>query len=251
MENIPKIIHYCWFGGNKKTELLKKCIDSWKRNLPDYKIIEWNETNFNVNINKFTRDAYKNKKWAFVSDYCRLWVLYKYGGIYLDTDMEVIKPLDKFLKDEAFGGIEKIGNKRNINMAIWGCKKGDEFIHKILKTYDEINFLDYKENLLDLAIPFIITKIASEYGYKIKNYPTNFFNGTMIYPNEYFYPKGHEWEMPNITEETYTIHHYDGSWRTKKQILRSKIKKDLIRIIGYEKTIKITEYIKNLIKKEW
>ena len=100
IDKIPKVIHYCWFGGHEKPKLINKCLETWKRYLKDYEIMEWNEENFNIDICSFTKEAYEDKKWAFVSDYCRLWVLYNYGGIYLDTDIEILKPLDDLLDNK-------------------------------------------------------------------------------------------------------------------------------------------------------
>ena len=100
MEKIPRVIHYCWFGKNKKQKLINKCIDTWKKYLKDYEIIEWNEENFNIDMSNFTKEAYEDKNWAFVSDYCRIWVLYNYGGVYLDTDIEVLKPIDDLYREK-------------------------------------------------------------------------------------------------------------------------------------------------------
>ena len=244
MNNIPKVIHYCWFGGGKKSTLIENCIKSWKRYLPEYEIKEWNESNFDININNFVYEAYNSKKWAFVSDYCRVWVLYNYGGIYLDTDMEVLKPLDKFLNNNAFGGIEQAGNKEHINMAIWGCKKHDRFMELVLNKYNNINFLEYKENLFKLAIPNIITETALDMGLNKNKLEDIFFNGTVIYPKRYFYPKAHSWEEVEISDETYTIHHYDGSWKKPHQIVRTKTKNVLVKIFGYKFINKVTKLIK-------
>ena len=103
---IPKIIHYCWFGGKPKPELAEKCIESWKKFCPDYEIVEWNEGNFNINSNLYVKQAYEAKKYAFVTDYVRLYALYTQGGIYMDTDVMVLKPLDEYLNHEAFSGFE-------------------------------------------------------------------------------------------------------------------------------------------------
>lgn len=242
VNNIPKVIHYCWFGGNEKPKIVKKCIRTWKEKMPDYEIIEWNENNFDININRFTRDAYDSKKWAFVSDYCRLWVLYNYGGIYLDTDMEVLKSLDVFLDSKAFGGIEL----NDVNVAIWGCRKNDSLILEILKFYDNIVFDDYKEDLFKLAIPKIVNKVLNNKGYTITGELLKLDDGTIIYPNEYFYPKEQAWEEVNITENTYTIHHYEGSWRTPIQIYRTKLKKILVNLIGIEKANKLVKKLKSV-----
>ena len=236
MGNIPKIVHYCWFGGKEKPELVKRCIDTWRGKLPDYKIIEWNEKNFDINSSDFSRQAYKNKKWAFVADYCRLNVLYNNGGIYLDTDMEVIKSLDIFLNNVAFARIEFAnGNIPEINAAIWGCKKGDKFIEKLISYYDSLDFNEYAEDLFKLAIPKVITTLAKEDGYIGSKFPEKLSNGTVIYSKEYFYPKNKSWEIPTVTENTYTIHHYEGSWKSPILIYRTKLKHILINIFGYER----------------
>ena len=122
---IPKIIHYCWFGGNPLPPLALKCIESWKKYCPDYEIKIWDESNFDININKYATEAYEAKKWAFVSDVARLWVLYNYGGIYMDTDLEVIKPLDEFLYHKAFSGFE---DEVNIPTGIIASEKNNNWI---------------------------------------------------------------------------------------------------------------------------
>lgn len=238
MNTIPKVIHYCWFGGKEKPQLIKECMKSWKEKLPDYKIVEWNEKNFNIEEFDFSQKAYKAKKWAFVADYCRTWVLYNYGGIYLDTDMEALKSLDEFIENEAFAGIER---DEIINAAILGAKAKNEFIKKVLDYYNNINFMDYAEDLERIAIPNIITKLAANEGYEGNKKIENINKLITIYSKEYFYPKNHSWEKAHITKNTYTIHHYEGSWRNKTKIYKSKFKQVLINIFGYERIIKLTE----------
>ncbi|MCF0147979.1 MAG: mannosyltransferase [Clostridium sp.] len=226
--SIPKVIHYCWFGGKAKPEVVEKCIQSWKDYLKDYEIIEWNEENFPVKNFEFTKKAYEDKKWAFVSDYCRLWVLYNYGGIYLDTDMEVLKPLDNLLENSSFGGLED----NEIAFGIWGCRRYDKFISEVLKYYNNLNYDDYKGKLNELAIPIHLTLIAKYLGYKESHSNISYFyNDVAIYPKEYFYPKRHAWQEAVITKNTYTIHHYEGSWRKPHQIFRSKFKQELLKFI--------------------
>lgn len=270
MSNIPKVIHYCWFGGGKKPELIKDCILTWKKYLPEYKIVQWNENNFKVEEFDFVYKAFNDRKWAFVSDYTRLWILYNYGGIYLDTDMEILKPLDDLLENFSFGGLED----DQIGFGIWGCRKGDKFIGEVLNYYNNLNYDDYKNNLKDLAIPIHLTKVAKKNGYKddvnlisndsmdsiavedlkeIEGYEEihhskdisdeegvekfhdkkieYFLGNVAIYPKEYFYPKRHAWQEPIITENTYTIHHYEGAWRKPHQIFRSKVKEKLLKTI--------------------
>lgn len=228
MERIPKVIHYCWFGGKEKPKIVENCIASWKKYLKGYEIVEWNEKNFNIEEFDFTKKAYENKKWAFVADYCRLYALHNYGGIYLDTDMEVLKPLDPLINNNSFGGIED----SLIAFGIWGCKKDDKFIGEVLNYYNSLNYDDYKKSLSKLAIPIHITEIAEKKGYKENHNEVEFFlDKVAIYPKEYFYPKRHSWQEAIITDKTYTIHHYEGTWRKPYQILRSKLKEKLLNFI--------------------
>ena len=143
---IPKIIHYVWVGGKPLTPLAKKCIASWKKYCPDYEIRRWDENNFNINENLYCKEAYENKKWAFVSDYIRVKVLYDYGGIYMDTDVEVIKPLDRFLVHKAFSGYE---NETSIPTGIIASEKKGKWIEALLRDYDDKKFIleDKKMNL--------------------------------------------------------------------------------------------------------
>ena len=128
---IPRVIHYCWFGEAKKSKLVEHCLQSWRRVLPDYDIKEWNEYNFDISINRYCREAYECGKWAFVSDFVRLYVLYQYGGIYLDTDVEVLKPLDQFLGHAAFSGFE---DREHIPTGIMGAQAGNKWIENCLPT---------------------------------------------------------------------------------------------------------------------
>ena len=145
---IPKKIHYIWVGGNPLTPLAEKCIESWKKYCPDYEIVRWDESNFDVNQNQYCKEAYENKKWAFVSDYIRLKVLYEEGGIYMDTDVEVVKPLDKFLSNPAFSGFE---NDTMIPTGIIASEKNNPWVDKLLKKYDDKHFI--KKNLPVSFIP--------------------------------------------------------------------------------------------------
>ena len=226
---IPKTIHYCWFGRGEKPEIVKKCIETWKDKLSDYEIIEWNEDNFDINQNDYVKEAYKAKKFAFVSDYVRVYALYNYGGIYLDTDMEILHDLTPFTCNEAFTGVE---DSENIAFGIWGCKPGDQFIKEILDYYDTIDFKNYTDDLFEIAMPNVITKLAKDKGYKPpKSGGKSVFNNLTVYSNEVFYPKRSSWQEAVITENTFTIHHYEGSWKTPTQILRTRTKKKIINIV--------------------
>ena len=147
MNKIPKKIHYCWFGNNELPEEQKKYIETWKKHCPDYEIKEWNEKNFDINSNKYVKEAYEAKKFAFVSDYVRLHALYNEGGIYMDTDIEVLKSFDVFLKHTAFIGFEDL---KHIGTGVIGAEKGNKWIRLLLKDYDNISFYT-KNGEIDLT----------------------------------------------------------------------------------------------------
>lgn len=204
-ENIPKIIHYCWFGRGKHNDLITNCISSWKRYLPEYKIILWNEDNFPVNKYPFAEQALKDKKWAFVSDVARLHVLYYYGGIYMDTDVEVLKPLDKFLHHGFFSGYESL---RHIPTGIMGAKKYNKYVELLLSWYKN---KCYGKDYYEIANTRIITRITRlNCGLEANGKQYNFGN-CCYYPREYFCPERTDtgWK---ISPNTYTIHHFTGLW---------------------------------------
>lgn len=153
---IPKKIHYIWLGGNKKSKLIEKCIASWKKYCPDYEIIEWNENNFDIGSNKYLKEAYEAKKWAFASDYIRLYVLYTEGGIYMDTDVEVLKPLDRFLECKAFSGFER---KDAIPTGIMACEKGNEIFKELLSYYTDKSFYNEDGSMNQTTNVVTITNI--------------------------------------------------------------------------------------------
>jgi len=215
---IPKIIHYCWFGHNPLPPLAQKCIASWRKFLPDYEIKEWNEENFDVNQIPYTEQAYRNKKYAFVSDYARFKILHEFGGIYFDTDVEVIKSIDDILAKGAFMGLEQdisegLACAPGLGIA---CEKNDPLMKKLVDSYQNYRFeLEDQELNLKTVVEYTSDLLKAE-GMDI--HPGilsigNFF----IYPKEYFCPKPSEFGKIEITENTRTIHHYAGSWISKKQ----------------------------------
>jgi mannosyltransferase OCH1-like enzyme len=243
---IPKIIHYCWFGKGVLPPLAQKCIKSWKKNLPDYKIIEWNEDNFNVNICKYTKEAYKEKKYAFVSDYARFWILYHYGGIYFDTDVEVIKPLDPIITKGAFMGCE-IGEEKDLWPKVasglgLGVCKGHPIYKEILDQYNTSSFI--QDGSIDYTtVVYRVTEILKKHQLKqTKKIQT--CEGITIYPPEFFCPKSHLTRTLNITSNTYTIHHYDGSWLPKNKLIGF-----LESFLSYQIIEYIRETSRNLRKK--
>lgn len=236
---IPKVIHYCWFGRNPLPPMAKRCIDSWKRYLPDYEIKEWNEDNFDIEIAPYTREAYAAKKYAFVSDYARFWILYHYGGVYFDTDVEIIRPMDELIQRGAFMGCESEyiepsmtdgTSTRNLNVAPGlglGARPNMEVYGRILEVYNNLHFLN-EDNTLNLkTVVAYTTEILSDYGLKYVDGIQQCGEIT-IYPKEYFCPKNYQTFEMNITPNTYTIHHYDGSWLSPYD----RFKKCIRRIFG-------------------
>lgn len=214
MEKIPKIIHCVWIGRKSKPPLILKCIESWKRIMPDYEIKEWNEDNFNINLNRYVRESYKKKKWAFVSDYIRLYALKTWGGIYLDTDVEIYKPFDKFLDNSAFLGFE---NKNTIASAVIGSIKNHPLINDLINTYNNKKFI--QGNKIDTTPNVILfTKIIKEkYGvdterdvYQIGKDDLHIYPEKIFSANPMIYGK-------KPPKEAYSRHHCNFSWEPKKE----------------------------------
>ncbi len=221
LDKIPKIIHFIWMGKGKKNNLIKKCIRSWHKFLPDYKIIEWNEKNFDINSNNYVKQAYENKKWAFVSDYIRLYAIYNFGGIYLDTDVEILKPIDIFLKHSAFSGFE---SKDSIPTGIMGGIKGHIWYKELLDYYDNKQFVDKNGNLDITTNVKTITDITYNNYKLVKNNQYQILEEDIhIYPSEYFCPINPMNGDKNITPNTYAIHHFNGSWCPKKERFKKRI----------------------------
>ena len=210
---IPKTIHYCWFGPKPKPELVQKCIKSWKEHCPEYQFIEWNEYNFDIASNEYVKETYKANRYAFVTDYVRLYALYTYGGIYFDTDVEVLKKIDSFLHFEAFSGFESTNRVGTAIMA--GCQ-GFPFFGELMRHYNTRHFFN-QEGKPDLTTNVqTITDFLTGKGL-IKNNQFQEVCGFSIFPSEFFYPKDFESGKLTISDNTYTIHHYDGSWKTEEE----------------------------------
>lgn len=220
---IPKIIHYCWFGGNPLPELAQKCIASWKKYCPDYEIKEWNESNFDLNCCDYVREAYEAKRWAFITDYVRLYAMVTEGGIYMDTDVEVIKPLDPFLKHRAFSGFE---DEINIPTGIMACEKNFSFFKELLHDYDHRHF-KIKNGKYDLTTNVVtITNLCKKYGF-VGNNTYQDICGFALYPQDVFCPKSHVTGVITLTEQSVTIHHFSGSWQNKESKISAKIKRKM------------------------
>lgn len=220
MNKIPPIIHYCWFGGKEKPELAKKCIDSWKKYCPEYQIKEWNENNFNIDCCQFVKDAYKEKKWAFIADYVRLYAMVNEGGIYMDTDVEVCKPLDEFLDEQAFSGFQ---TEDSIPTGIMACEKGYHVFKKLLNDYNTRSFYNEDGSLNLTPNVVYITDEYRKYGLELNNRKQT-VEGFTLYPVDYFCAKSWETGIVTRTENTYTIHHFAGSWFSDKNKQMRKVK---------------------------
>lgn len=211
---IPKVIHYCWFGNKSKPKLILDCLESWRKFCPEYDIIEWNETNSDMS-NEFVKTAYALKKWAFVSDYIRLDVLFQNGGIYLDTDMMLLKNTDELLANTCFFGAEE---EEIVSAGIIGCVKGNKFIGKCIKNYLNLK-IETKTDFNKIAIPILITEtIKKEYKAKINIKKNTKIDCISIYSKDYFYPfpNKNKADIKNYlnykTDKTIAIHLWNASW---------------------------------------
>lgn len=228
---IPKKIHYCWFGGKPLPHLAKRCIKSWKKYLPDYEIIEWNESNFNINICPYTQEAYQAQKYAFVSDYARFWILYHYGGVYFDTDVEIIKPIDHILGKGAFMACEELNPQTpnhlypKIAAGLGLAVEAKNSIYKnILDKYNNLHYILPNGDFNQTTVVTYITDIFIQNGLQ-PNHDIQEIKGITIYPPEYFCPKSYYDKKIRITSKTVSIHHFDGSWISKKQKFKDFIKR--------------------------
>lgn len=221
---IPRKIHYFWFGGGEKSAKVRKCIDSWKKYCPDYEIIEWNENNYDIKKHPFMVKAYEDRKWAFVSDYARLDVLYEYGGIYLDTDVELIKNFDDLLENHAYIGFERedlLGDGQG-----FGGEKGFPIFKEMMEVYDGLE--EYIES------PKLRTKVCLEHGLKPDG-SRQTIDGMEIYPVDFFCPKNFKTGIVQITPNTMSIHHFDASWYPKSGRKYVYLMRFLNQTLGEEK----------------
>jgi len=228
---IPKIIHYCWFGKKKLPKDVKKCIKSWKKMCPDYEIIQWNESNFDVNCCKFVEQAYKAKAWAFVSDYARLKIIYDNGGIYLDTDVEVLKRLDFLLENDFFIGTQQLERVYATGLG-FGAIKNSYVVKRMLDEYENIVFESEKRE--NIACPYLNTRALKKIGF----YRTDIIqkiDNCVVYPPKYFDPLAPGNSNNLLCEDTISIHHYTASWTS----WTNKLKRKIINFIGQDKINKL------------
>ena len=229
--SIPKVIYYCWFGRGELPKLAQKCIKSWEKYCPEYKIVCINEENFDINENRYAKEACAAKKWAFVSDYARLKVLYDNGGIYLDTDVEIIKPLDELIQENGYMGFDDSGI---ISTGLgFACEKGNELVGAFLKDYDDISFI-LPDGTYDLMpCPIRNAEVLKKLGMDV-NIRDQIFMGIRMLDEDYLCPVKYYSGKKIITKNTYSIHHFCASW-TSATSKRTVFIKHLIGVELYNK----------------
>ncbi|WP_168122743.1 glycosyltransferase [Paenibacillus sp. HB172176] len=228
-EQIPRIIHYCWFGRGDKPKKIVKCMRSWAKQLNGYRFVEWNEDNFDVNAVPYVKEAYEARKFAFVSDYVRLHALYQVGGIYLDTDVEVIRPLDAFLENSAFSGFE---DEHFLQSGTMGAIPGHPWIQRLLDDYQQRSFLLEDETYDMTTNTAVISRICKEEGLQLNGQLQALPNGVVFYPRTYFSPYDYINGGSYLTEDSHTIHHFAQSWLPARVRARSSLKRMLSKVAG-------------------
>lgn len=225
---IPKIIHYCWFGKGDKPSGVQKCIASWKKYCPDYEIIEWNEHNFDINYGNYSKMAYEYGKYAFVSDVARLYALYNFGGIYMDTDVEVIRSFNDILNKKCIFGFEE---KNYVATSFMASEKGDKTIKQFLSLYDNESFKNTDGTLNTKTNVSRLTKLLQNKGFEL-NGQIQEIDNISLYSKEYFSPYDYINCVDERTDNTYCIHWFYVSWMSFREQLKKRIKKVLVKIIG-------------------
>ncbi|MCV9884805.1 glycosyltransferase family 32 protein [Metabacillus halosaccharovorans] len=237
---IPEIIHYCWFGGKEKPDIVKKCIASWKTLLSGYEIREWNENNFDISSNCYVKEAYESGKFAFVSDYVRVYALYNFGGIYLDTDVEVFKPFDDLLHHESFWGFEQ---ENYIATSTIGAKKGNKLIKLFFDSYKKKNFIKEDGRYDDLTNVAIVSDILKNKGLKMNGQYQEIEEIGTFYPQTYFSPYDYINCRKFISDNTYAMHHFYKSWLPPKARLKSNVKTIVAKVLGGDNIAKIRKIV--------
>lgn len=233
---IPKKIHYVWVGGKEKPKDIQKCIDSWRKHLKDYEIVEWNESNFDIDSHPFTKGAYKAKKWAYVSDYIRMYVLYKEGGIYLDTDNLVLESLDKFLNDRAFVGFE---NKDYPYTACFGAEKKHPLVKKVLDYYEGKEFeFDSNDQMKAVNTKIVSEILVNDFNCKVNNKEQLLKDGIRVYP---------DYVLCNPSKDSSVIHIFTGTWMEGAKPFARKLNKFIkLRLITKRRAGLYRKYINKI-----
>ena len=220
---IPKKIHYCWFGKNPVPEQYKQWMKSWKKYCSDYEIVEWNESNYDVHKNKFVEQAYEAGKWAFVSDYARLDVVYNYGGVYLDTDVELIRNIDDLLYNESFCGFEQ---REYVAFGLgYGAVHYNAIIREIMNVYENLSFIDSDGKMNLITCPVIQTEVLEKHGLK-KNGEYQVVDGMAVFPSVVLAPLSiHTFKLAKNLSNSYMIHHFTASWNQEAAESFERLKK--------------------------
>lgn len=229
---IPKKIHYCWFGGNSLSSEVRECIASWRQFCPDYEIIEWNEKNFDVDCIRYTADAYRDRRWAYVTDYARLKIVYEQGGIYLDTDVELLRPLDPLLENKVYFGMQRAGE---VATGLgFGAEAGAELLRRLMAGYESRAYYGADGRVLAQTCVVTDGAVFSALGLWAEDTVQQLGEVT-IYPVEYFNPKDFETdELTHLTERTYSIHHHHASWHALGDRMMRNKRRRLLKKYGAE-----------------
>lgn len=236
--SIPKKIHYVWVGGNAKSKDIQRCMRTWKEHLKDYEIIEWNEDNFDIESNRFVKEAYEAKKWAYVSDYIRAYAIYNYGGIYLDTDVLVLDNLEELLDNKAFVGYE---NPDYPFTAVFGAEKNHPFIKKMLDYYDNMSFeFDIKDQYKAVNTKTVSDILIEDYNCKLGNKEQILEDGIKVYKDNI---------LCNPSKESKTIHIFTGTWLEGQSNLVKNLNRFIKLRLTNKNRLKIYEKYRNLKSK--
>lgn len=233
---IPKVIHFCWFGGSPLPNQVKKSIASWQKQCPDYEIRKWDETMIDVGSHPFMKAAYDAKSWAFVSDYARLKIVYEHGGVYLDTDVELLKPLDSLLVYDSFFALQQ-SRKQCATGLGFGAEEKSEIVGAMLREYDEVAFDD--EKCFEIRCPVLNTNAIRKFGFEQSD-AVQVINNNILLPPRYMDPTTPGDYEDLMCSDTISIHHYSASWMSKSHQFKRKI----INLIGQDKINRLKKIIK-------
>lgn len=228
---IPKKIHYFWFGGAPKGALEQKCIASWRKFCPDYEIVEWNESNYDVTKNAYMREAYQEKRWGFVSDYARLDAIFEHGGIYLDTDVELLRPLDELLALRGFIGFERTPGEARTKPFVntgqgFGAEPGNQAVKAMRDIYRDMRFTGENAAGIDVTCPHYNTAALVDLGLRQVDEKQLVADMT-VFPTDYFCPVDWKTQKCTITPNTYSIHHFNASWLSPEEKKRRRMQRRL------------------------
>lgn len=219
---IPKVIHYCWLGGKPLPESARRCIDSWRRFCPDYEIRAWHDDDLDFGLNRYTQQAYEEQAWGFVPDYLRLWIVYTYGGIYLDTDVQMLKPFDPLLDQEGFCGFEKPADPSQRELYVnfgqgFGAEAGNPLIKAHMERYEQLEYRLPDGTLNRTASPTYTTQVLVASGLDRTRNDIQRLPGMTVYPYAYFCPKNYQTGLTEVAPATYSIHQFDASWYSDEE----------------------------------